>query len=83
MSALGATVALGPTWVDPGLVSVMRLGTRPVNRDPPAVEFESVNQPPTSTTTSTVPAPPWWIITWPLVPTLAITRLGTVWPGRS
>src|ERR1700682_3285924 len=65
----------------PRRVSMIRAGGTPLKRPPDAAGSEaSVNQPLTSTTTSTLP-PPLKMLTWPFVPTPTITRLGTVWPA--
>ena len=65
----------------PVRVSRIRSGVRPVNCPPVALASEpSVNHPPTSTTTSVFPAP-LLMLTAPPVPSIAITRLGTVCPA--
>src|SRR5215472_6161058 len=58
----------------------MRVGTVATKPLPPLWLVASVNQPLTSTTRSVLP-PRLKRLTWPLVPTGTVTRLGRVWPA--
>src|ERR1700694_475878 len=72
-------VCPGPIGLPPRRVSRIRFGLTPVKISPDAVlVVPSVNQPLTSATRSTLPAA-LKRLALPPVPTLTITRFGTVW----
>src|SRR5215831_7521495 len=72
-------VSPGLSAPKPWRVSITRNGAGAFSAAPPLGLVASVNQPLTSTTTSTLPRK-LKRLTMPPEPTLTMTRLGTVWP---